>query len=164
MKSWKGRASMTWGVVHLTIGLRVSLGRIPNQNHLALGEPRVNLSYAARLVFLGPKCQRRQQSCHGAPARVPQDEGAMRVPLMAELSEKRVQIVGRGGEIEPGRRLWKGGRGVSAELWHAWYGRGGIDKGLDKDAERISRLSDFDGVVDVCEDQGSVSAKTRCIA
>lgn len=53
--------------------------------------------------------------------------------LVQELAEKRVQVVRRGGEVEPG---WiEGGGDLSVEFWHSGYWGGVRHEGAAEDAD-----------------------------
>ena len=67
--------------------------------------------------------------------------------LVEEFAEERVEVVGGGGEVEPG---W--GEGLvdgGVEGGHAGDGGWVVDEGAAEDADGGGGHCDFDGVVDV---------------
>ncbi len=66
---------------------------------------------------------------------------------MQECAEEGVQVVGRGGEVEPG---WvEGGGDLGVEFWHSGYGGRVRDEGAAEDADGGGGHGYLDGVVDV---------------
>ena len=63
-------------LVHLRVGLRVTLGRVPNTDELAVGEPVMDLLDAVCLVSLSALGERLQQTTKEHPGVVAQDQGA----------------------------------------------------------------------------------------
>ena len=76
---------------------------------------------------------------------------------MDEPVEKGVEIVWRGGEIEPGRVV-KLGVDDFIKLGHPGDGLGLVGEGGAEDADRASGLGDFDGVVDVRDNGPALGA------
>ena len=65
-----------------------------------------------------------------------------------EGPEEGVQVVGGGGEVEPG---WgEERRDVCVEVGHAGYGCGVGDEGRAEDTDGGGSHGDFNGVVDIC--------------
>lgn len=78
--------------------------------------------YAASLVSLGSLREGGKEAAEIHPGCVAKYGGAFGVVLVQECAEEGVQVVRRGGEVEPG---WvEGGGDLRVEFWHSGYGGG----------------------------------------
>lgn len=99
------------------------------------------------LVGLGALRQGSEEAAQVLPRGVAQDRGAFWVVLVQEGAEEEVEVVGGGGEVEPGWAERGGDLGV--EFGHARYGGRVGDEGAAEDADGGRGHGYFDGVVDV---------------
>lgn len=107
---------------------------------------------AIGLVLLRAGAQRSDQAAEVLPGCVAKDEGAGWEVVVAEGAEEWVEVVRRGGEVEPSWVL-EFGFEMGVELRHAGDGEGLLDaEGIVQDAERGRCLGDFDCVVDIADD------------
>lgn len=134
--------------VHLGVGFWVRLGRVADADEFALGEPAVDLVDAVGLVSLGTLGERLEEAAEEHPGVVAQDEAAGLVMVVDELVEERVEVVGRGGEVEPGWVL-KLIVDHLVEFRHASNGFRFIGEGGLQDTDGAGGFRDFNGVVDV---------------
>lgn len=86
----------------LAVALRVGLRAVADADEAAVGEPRVDFLDAGDFVVLCPLRERGDQAAEVLPAGVAENDGALRVVIVAEAFEEWVEVVGRGGEVEEG--------------------------------------------------------------
>lgn len=102
---------------------------------------------AGALVSFRALGQGGEESAEIHPAGLAQEDGARWVVLVEEGAEEWVEVVGGGGEVEPG---WgEGLRDVGVEIGHGGDGGGFGDEGGSEDADWGGGHGYFYGVVDV---------------
>lgn len=113
----------------------------------------------APLVSFGALRERGEEAGEVHPGCVAEYGGAFGVVLVQEGAEERVEIVGRGGEVEPG---WvEGGGDLGVEFWHSGDGGGVGDEGAAEDADGGGGHGYFDRIVNVCEKRQIVGESSR---
>ena len=135
--------------VHLAISLRVRLGGIADADDFAGRQPLVHFLHPVDFVRLRALRQAGQEAGEIHPRGVAQDDGAVRIEGAQEGAQEGVEVVGRGGEVEPCRV--EGRVHVLVEGRHVGDWFRGADEGRAQDAGGRGRHGDFDGVVDVCD-------------
>ena len=131
----------------IAVGFRVALRAVADAERLPLRQPGVYLVDAAPLVGLRPLRQGREEAAEIHPGGVAEDGGALWVVLVQEGAEEGVEVVGGGGEVEPG---WlQGGGELGVEFGHPCDGGGVRDEGAAEDADGGGGHGYFDRVVDV---------------
>ena len=102
----------------------------------------MNLLYASPLVGLGSLRERSQEPAEIHPGCVSEYGSTFGVVLVEEWAKEGVEVVGGGGEIEPGRV--EGGGDLGVEFWHTSDGSGVGDEGAAKNADWRRGHSYFD--------------------
>ena len=107
----------------------------------------MQLHYSAGFVGFGALSQGGEQAAEVHPRGVAEDDRAGGVVGVEEGAEERVEVVGTGGEVEPG---WVQERlDVGVEWWHARDRGGVVDEGGAEGANWGGGHCCFYGVIDV---------------
>jgi hypothetical protein len=132
---------------NVPVCLRVALAAVADANQLTPWQPAVNLFHPFPLVCLRAPRQGDKEPAEVHPGGFAQEDGAGGIIRMDEVVQERVQVVGRGGEVEPCRI--EDLDDVSIESWHGGDRSGCIDKGGAENSHWRGGHGYFDGVVNV---------------
>ena len=103
--------------------------------------------HAAAFISFGALGQASEEAAEILPRGFTQEYLTGWVAGEEEGAEEGVEIIGRGGEVEPGGG--EEGMDVRVEGGHAGYWGGVRDKGGAEDSDGRGGHCDFDGVIDV---------------
>ena len=105
--------------------------------------------HTAAFISFGALGQAGEETAEILPGGFAQEDLAGWVVGEEEGAEEGVEIIGRGGEVEPGGG--EEGMDVRVEGGHAGYWSGVRDESRAEDSDGRGGHCDFDGVVDVYE-------------
>ena len=133
--------------IHIAVSLGIGLRAVANTDDLPAGEPIVDLINATALVGFSALGQASEEPGEIHPGCFAEDEGPFGVELVEKGTEEVVEVIGRGGKVEPGWR--QGLLDVGVQLGHAGDRCRLGYEGAAKNADRGWCHGDFDGVVNV---------------
>lgn len=133
---------------YVPVCLGIALRAVADTDHLAPRQTRVDFLDALSLVNLRSARQRGQEAAQLHPGRFAQEDGPSRIVAVDELMEKRVEVVGRGREVEPS---WlQDFRDVRVKRRHECHRGWWVDECRAENTHRGRSHGDFNRVVNIC--------------